>query len=248
MATRTAGHHHIGTSAPAEDPVDIGHLWTDTTTPALKRCTSLSPVTWVSTEGVGGGAPTDASYLALGTNGTLTSERVLTPANGIEGADAGAGSTYTIQPTYGSTANTVCQGNDSRLSDARTPTAHTHPIATEITGITGTPTGSKFLRDDFSWQTPSGGSSWTEAEVDFGSNAPKSDAVFTITDAAVTAASKITVIPCGKAATGRTADDWQWDGIVFAANPGSGSFTLYANVVGGGSVKGPRKIQYSVAS
>lgn len=28
--------------------------------------------------------------------------------------------------SYGSTAGTVCQGNDSRLSDARTPTAHTH--------------------------------------------------------------------------------------------------------------------------
>ena len=31
----------------------------------------------------------------------------------------------TIIP-YGSAANTVCQGNDSRLSDARTPKAHTH--------------------------------------------------------------------------------------------------------------------------
>src|SRR6185295_20043000 len=26
--------------------------------------------------------------------------------------------------TYGSGANTACEGNDSRLSDARTPTAH----------------------------------------------------------------------------------------------------------------------------
>jgi hypothetical protein len=30
---------------------------------------------------------------------------------------------------FGSTANTFCQGNDSRLSDARTPTAHTHPLS-----------------------------------------------------------------------------------------------------------------------
>lgn len=28
--------------------------------------------------------------------------------------------------SFGTTANTFCQGNDSRLSDARTPTAHTH--------------------------------------------------------------------------------------------------------------------------
>ena len=35
---------------------------------------------------------------------------------------------------YGSTADTVCQGNDSRLSDARTPLAHTHTIS-NITGL-----------------------------------------------------------------------------------------------------------------
>jgi hypothetical protein len=31
--------------------------------------------------------------------------------------------------SFGTTANTFCQGNDSRLSDARTPTAHTHPLS-----------------------------------------------------------------------------------------------------------------------
>lgn len=29
-----------------------------------------------------------------------------------------------LAPTYGSSANTICQGNDSRLSDSRTPTSH----------------------------------------------------------------------------------------------------------------------------
>ena len=71
-----------------------------------------------------------------------------------------------------------------------------------------------------------GGSTWTEAEVDF--LTPSYDYQFTVTDATVGVASKITVIPCGKAATGRTADDWQWDGITFAALPAVGSFTLYA--------------------
>jgi hypothetical protein len=37
--------------------------------------------------------------------------------------------------SFGSAANTFCQGNDSRLSDARTPTAHNH-AATEITSGT----------------------------------------------------------------------------------------------------------------
>jgi hypothetical protein len=38
--------------------------------------------------------------------------------------------------TFGNTANSFCQGNDSRLSDARTPLAHTQAWST----ITGTPT------------------------------------------------------------------------------------------------------------
>jgi hypothetical protein len=29
-------------------------------------------------------------------------------------------------PNFGATAGTVCQGNDARLSDSRTPIAHTH--------------------------------------------------------------------------------------------------------------------------
>lgn len=36
------------------------------------------------------------------------------------------GSKVSVNVTYGSDANTACQGNDSRLSDARTPTSHTH--------------------------------------------------------------------------------------------------------------------------
>ena len=90
-----------------------------------------------------------------------------------------------------------------------------------------------------------GGSTWTEAEVDF--LTPSYDYQFTVIDAAVGATSKVTVIPCGKAATGRTADDWQWDGITFAALPAVGSFTLYA-VSHPGPVIGKRKIQYSVAT
>ena len=38
-------------------------------------------------------------------------------------------------PSYGTTANTICEGNDSRLSDARTPTAHSHS-ASDITAGT----------------------------------------------------------------------------------------------------------------
>ena len=35
---------------------------------------------------------------------------------------------------FGTTSGTVCQGNDSRLSDARIPTAHTHTVS-NISGL-----------------------------------------------------------------------------------------------------------------
>ncbi len=43
-------------------------------------------------------------------------------ANGI--TNTGNNVDATLAPTYGSSANTICQGDDSRLSDARTPTSH----------------------------------------------------------------------------------------------------------------------------
>jgi len=91
-----------------------------------------------------------------------------------------------------------------------------------------------------------GGGSWTEAEVDFGSGKPQYDALFTITDGTVTAASKIIIVPSGKVATGRVLGDDQWDAITYSANPASGSFTVYA-VANPGPVVGRRKVQYTVA-
>ncbi|MGD9729993.1 MAG: phage tail fiber protein, partial [Nitrospiraceae bacterium] len=41
-------------------------------------------------------APKDASYLTLAANGSLTSERILTPGTGLTGNDGGAGSAYTL--------------------------------------------------------------------------------------------------------------------------------------------------------
>jgi hypothetical protein len=50
-------------------------------------------------------------------------------ANGIAITTDPATDTLTFAPTYGSGANTVCQGNDARLADARAPIAHTHGAA-----------------------------------------------------------------------------------------------------------------------
>lgn len=53
----------------------------------------------ITVTGGGGGAPTTASYLTLGTNATLTNERVLTAGADITLTDAGAGSTLTVGVT-----------------------------------------------------------------------------------------------------------------------------------------------------
>mgnify|MGYP000647433119 CR=1 FL=1 len=55
----------------------------------------------VTASGGGGGAPTGASYVTLGTDATLTAERVLTAGSGITLTDAGAGSTVTVAVTAG---------------------------------------------------------------------------------------------------------------------------------------------------
>ena len=91
-----------------------------------------------------------------------------------------------------------------------------------------------------------GGTLWTEQEIDFGA-APVYSAAFVVTDAAISAASKVQVLPCGTAATGRTADDWAWDGATFAANPGAGSADCYA-IFSPGPIVGKRRIQYSVGA
>jgi hypothetical protein len=61
--------------------------------------------------GGGGGAPTDAEYVVMSLNGTLTNERVLTAGTGINITDGGAGGNVTIASTVtgtieGSIANT----------------------------------------------------------------------------------------------------------------------------------------------
>lgn len=49
------------------------------------------------------------------------------------GAEAAFPKKTAFNKDFGSAAGTVCQGNDARLSDARTPKSHTHAVA-DITG------------------------------------------------------------------------------------------------------------------
>lgn len=158
----------------------------------------------------------------------------------------GPGATYTATtapPTLGSYAAGTVVLNSSPTELGIAP--NTYVVYGWICTASGSPG---------TWEAmnvPSGvfggsGASWGEAEIDFGAQ-PVYSAEFTITDAGITATSKVTVLPSGKPATGRTADDWAWDGATFAANPGTGSATCYA-VFTPGPIVGKRKIQYTIGA
>ncbi|MEQ1709439.1 MAG: hypothetical protein ABL864_14020 [Terricaulis sp.] len=84
----------------------------------------------------------------------------------------------------------------------------------------------------------------TEAEIDFGTT-PVWSKSFTVTATGVTTGSHVIVTPSGTVATSRVGDDWAWDGLIFAAVPGTDEFTLTALAVPG-PVVGARTVQYQV--
>ena len=102
---------------------------------------------------------------------------------------------------------------------------------------------------DFTWQTISGGgggsASMTEIEVDFGAT-PVAAKTLTITNAAVTASSKIIVSQSGAAPTGKSADENEMDFILANATPASGQFTLRLHSMFG-RVRDKFKFNYMVA-
>jgi hypothetical protein len=55
--------------------------------------------------------------------GAPSTSRAINTQNGLQGG-GDLSADRTLSPTYGSAVNTVCQGNDARLSDARIPTVH----------------------------------------------------------------------------------------------------------------------------
>lgn len=59
-----------------------------------------------------------------GGSGTVTSVALAGTGLSITGSPVTASGTITANVSYGTTAGTACEGNDSRLSNARTPTAH----------------------------------------------------------------------------------------------------------------------------
>jgi len=66
------------------------------TTPTNGDVLTYNGTNWINQPSSSGGAPTDASYVVIGADTTLTDERVLTAGNGIDITDGGAGNAVTI--------------------------------------------------------------------------------------------------------------------------------------------------------
>lgn len=65
--------------------------------------------------------------ITIASTAVLPTRQVIAGTGLSGGGDLSADRTLAV--TYGTTASTAAQGNDSRLSDARTPLAHTHPAS-----------------------------------------------------------------------------------------------------------------------
>ena len=89
-----------------------------------------------------------------------------------------------LQDLYGSTVNTVCQGNDTRLSDARTPVAHASshqpgssdplsnaaPSAVGVATASATGTATSFARSDHAHQSNTAPVNVTKAAATIGTS------------------------------------------------------------------------------
>lgn len=79
-------------------------------------------LTWETATGLWKNKPS-----AGGGSGTVTS---ITAGTGLTASPSSPITTSgTLDVSFGTTSTTACVGNDARLSDARTPTAHTHPLS-----------------------------------------------------------------------------------------------------------------------
>lgn len=174
------------------------YLWTVPTADGLVLTSHEDPdgriwVRWEppATGGGGGGAPTTAQYVALASDGTLTQERVLTATAGqLTLTDGGAGGPVTLaiasDPVLPGTGGVVVPtGTTAQRPGA--PTAGTLRWNSSIPQLEVW-TGSAWAALPGAGGSPTA----TTIEVNLGST-PVSSGKFTITDAAITATSKVLV-------------------------------------------------------
>lgn len=144
-------------SAPAPvTKADVGLGNVDNTSDASKP---VSTATQTALDGKAASSHTHGSVTADGKIGSTSGQIVVTTTAGAltTAATISAGSVSGL-PVSGTGSGNYCSGNDSRLSDARTPLTHTHAAADIVGGIiataslaSGTASSSNYLRGDQTW-------------------------------------------------------------------------------------------------
>lgn len=142
--TTHADQHEIGGSDPIT-PGSIGaaaashgHTAYDITS-ELGGVTLADDISFLNTNKAASSHTHAASDV---TSGTFDAARLPLATTSVRGAmivGAGLGvSSGTVSVSYGTTSTTACVGNDSRLSDARTPTSHAHGNITNAGAVGST--------------------------------------------------------------------------------------------------------------
>ena len=193
-------------------------------------------------------APIGATYITQTPNATLTNEQALSVlATGILKSTTATG---VVSIAAQGTDYYAPGGTDVALADGGTGASLTDPNADSIIfwddsagGVTWLSIGSNLSISGTTLNATGGGGSFVETEIDFGTT-NLTQKTFTITDAGVSATSKIVISISGNAATGRNADEIEMEVFYYYATPGTGTFNLFVKSLEG-PVVGTYKLFYT---
>jgi hypothetical protein len=120
---------HAGSHNPitGSDPITPSLIGAAPATHASQHATLGTDPISPSDIGAANASHTHGNITNAGAIGTTANLPLITTTSGV-----------VTTGSFGAAANTFCQGNDSRLSDARTPTAHTHGNITNAGAIGST--------------------------------------------------------------------------------------------------------------
>lgn len=103
------------------------------------------------------------SGTTLSTDGVVSGTTTITAGTGLTGGVQALSSNVSVGVDFGTVSGKVCEGNDARLTDARTPTTHTHGVGDLTAGSASS--GQVLTYNGTAWApaTPSGGGTKTYA-------------------------------------------------------------------------------------